>query len=153
LAVRGYVIAKTGWTLDYINGLPELHLLFVYHHLKKDEDHYWNEFGRHLGTTWEREQLERMLEPSKGNAPKNSRIFVPLSLVLNPDLPSILLGRPLGDRGAKNTPPGEPENRTTGGDGLYTGMALPGGEEIVNMGDLSKDEFFGLVAGAGMVKS
>ncbi len=153
MAVRGYVIAKTGWTLDYINGLPELHLLFVYHHLKKDEDNYWHEFGRHLGTTWERETLERMLEPGKGTPLKNSSIFVPLSLVLNPDLPSILLGRPLGDRGAQNTSPGEPAKSTNSSDGLHTGMALPGGEEVVNMGDLSKEEFFGLVSSAGMVKS
>lgn len=148
MAVRGYVIAKTGWTLDYINGLPELHLLFVYHHLKKDEDNYWSEFGRHMGTTWERKVLESMLEPSKGNARTNPRIFVPLSLVLNPDLPSILLGRPLGDRGAQNTSPGKPN----GGDGLYTGMALPKGEEVINMGDLPKEEFFGLVSSAGMAK-
>lgn len=121
----------------------------MYHHLKKAEDHYWHEFGRHLGTTWERETLERMLEPSKGTRPKNSSIFVPLSLVLNPDLPSILLGRPLGDRGAQNTSPGKPK----GGDGLYTGMALPEGEEVINMGDLPKEEFFGLVSSAGMVKS
>jgi hypothetical protein len=153
LAVRGYVIAKTGWTLDYINDLPELHLLFVYHHLKKDEDNYWHEFGRHLGTTWERETLERMLEPSVGPRPKNATIFVPLSLVLNPDLPSILLGRPLGAKKSANTPQGGSEESASGSDGLHTSMALPGGEEIVNMGDLSKNEFFGLVASAGMVKS
>lgn len=148
MAVRGYVIAKTGWTLDYINSLPELHLLFVYHHLKKDEDNYWHNFGRHLGTTWDRETLERMTTPGDGSKNTNPRIFVPLSLVLNPALPSILLGKPIG--GAK--PPGGPtkDSSTKSGDGLSTGMALPGGEEVVNMGDLSKDEFFGLVASAGL---
>lgn len=145
MAVRGYVIAKTGWTLDYINGLPELHLLFVYHHLKKAEDHYWHEFGRHLGTTWERETLERMLEPSKGPAKKNSTIFVPLSLVLNPALPSILLGKPTGE----DNSPGDSANKG-GSDGLHTDMALPQGEDVINMGDLPKEEFFGLVASAGL---
>lgn len=132
-----------------MNSLEELHLLFVYHHLRKDEDNFWHEFGRHLGTTWERETLERMLAASKGTRSKNSSIFVPLSLVLNPDLPSILLGRPLGDRKVENTSSGKP---TKDGDGLSTGMSLPEGEKVVNMGDLSKEEFFGLVAGAGMMK-
>jgi hypothetical protein len=147
LAVRGYVIAKTGWTLDYMNSLPELHLLFVYHHLKADENRYWSEFGRHMGTTWERETLERMLETNNGPSKKNSSIFVPLSLVLNPALPSILLGRPQGEA---KSPGDAPVKKDGGGDGLYTGMALPKGEEVVNMGDLPKEEFFGLVAGAGM---
>jgi hypothetical protein len=29
-------------------------------------------------------------------------------------------------------------------------MAIPRGEEVVNMGDLPKEEFFGLVARAGL---
>jgi len=131
-----------------MNSLPELHLLFVYHHLKKDESNYWNEFGRQMGTTWERATLERMLETSKGPLKKTSSIFVPLSLVLNPALPSILLGKTSGDANS----PGEAP-RKDGGDGLYTGMALPQGEEVINMGDLPKDEFFGLVASAGMANT
>lgn len=132
-----------------MNSLPELHLLFVYHHLKKDESNYWNEFGRQMGTTWERATLERMLETSKGPPKKTSSIFVPLSLVLNPALPSILLGKPQGE---DNSPGATPVKRE-GGDGLYTGMALPKGEDVINMGDLPKEEFFGLVAGAGLAST
>lgn len=120
----------------------------MYHHLKKDEGTYWHNFGRHLGTTWDRETLERMTTPGDGSPNTNSTIFVPLSLVLNPELPAILLGKPAG---GDKSPGGPTEGSSTrSGDGLSTGMSLPGGEEVVNMGDLSKEEFFGLVSSAGL---
>lgn len=121
-----------------------MHLLFVYHYLKKDEGDMWDRFGAHLGTLWDRETLQTLDAKPKGSHVQNDSIFVPLSLVVNPDLPNALLGK------KKNAPPGAAPRQS--GDGLYTEMALPEGEEVVNMGDLPREEFFGLVASAGLVK-
>ena len=148
MAVRGYVLAKTGWTLEYINRLPETHLLFAYHHLRKTDEESWDRLGSHLGTLWDREALMALQRQVAGDGDKSSTIFVPLSLVVNPELPDALLGK----QSATSASPGEPVSRTSRGDGLHTAMAMPEGDEVINMGDLPKDEFFGLVAQAGLAK-
>jgi hypothetical protein len=143
LAVRGYVLAKTGWTIEYINKLPELHLLFAYHHCKKAEEDTWDRLGAHLGTLWEREALKILQSKKQGSHLENDTVFVPLSLVINPELPNALLGEPSSSSGAPAT------SQQTGGDGLLTAMAIPEGEETVNMGDLPREEFIGLITNSG----
>jgi hypothetical protein len=122
-----------------------MHLLFVFHWLKKEEGEQWNRFGAHLGTLWDRDTLKALDEKPKGSHLQNDTIFVPLSLVVNPDLPNALLGKTKG----APAPPGATQQS---GDGLYTEMAMPEGDEVVNMGDLPKEEFVGLVASAGLAK-
>jgi len=146
LAVRGFVLAKTGWTLEYINQLPEVHLLFAYHHLRKAEDDDFGRLGAHLGTLWDREALMALQKQVAGDGDKSETIFVPLSLVVNPELPDALLGK----QSANSAPRGEPVSHSS--DGLHTAMAMPEGDEVINMGDLPKEEFFGLVAQAGLAK-
>ena len=106
----------------------------------------WDRFGAHLGTLWDRDTLQALDAKPKGSHVQNDTIFVPLSLVVNPDLPNALMGKKSG----APTPPGEPARQS--GDGLHTEMAMPEGDEVVNMGDLPKEEFFGLVANAGLAK-
>jgi len=81
-----------------------------------------------------------------GAKPENSRIFVPLSLTINPDLPNALLGK------ATNQPtaPQSSEAALPASDGLNTGMSLPTDTEVVNMATLSKDEFLGIIGRAGL---
>lgn len=148
MAVRGYVLAKTGWTLEYINRLPETHLLFAYHHLRKADEETWDRLGSHLGTLWDREALVALQRQVAGDGDASDTIFVPLSLVVNPELPDALLGK----NAAPSASPGEPVPRPSSGDGLHTEMAMPEGDEVVNMGDLPKEEFFGLVSQAGLAK-
>lgn len=147
MAVRGYILAKTGWTLEYINSLPEVHLLFAYHHLKKSDEDTWDRLGSHLGTLWEREALLALQQHVSGTGEATPHVFVPLSLVMNPELPDALLGKK--KEGSSVSPGG---SIPSSGDGLHTEMAMPEGEEVVNMGDLPKEEFFGLVAQAGLAK-
>lgn len=149
MAIRGYVLAKTGWTLDYINELPETHLLFSYHYLKKDDGEAWERLGAHLGTLWDRKTLQALDEKAKGSHLQNDSIFVPLSLVVNPDLPNALLGK------EKDAPQGDSTRpaATSKGDGLLTEMAMPEGDEVVNMGDLPREEFMGLVTSAGLANT
>jgi hypothetical protein len=129
-----------------MNGLPITQLLFVYHYLKKDDDEYWDRLGSHLGTLWDKESLRILSEKPSGSGTRNPRIFVPLSLVVNPELPNALLNRQPADG------PSAPRGTSTpNGDGLCTAMPLPEGEEVVNMGNLSKEEFFGLIHNVGLL--
>lgn len=146
MAVRGFILAKTGWTLEYINSLSELHLLFAFHWLNKVEEDTWERLTSHLGTVWDRDTLE-MLNSSTSSGTPGKKIFVPLSLSINPDLPAALLGKKPSDI---RSSPGEKASQQ--GDGLYTGMAMPEGDDVINMGDLPREEFMGLVANAGLTK-
>lgn len=123
--------------------------MFVYHWLNRTEEDYWERFGTHLGTLWDRVDLERMNSPSNKdkNSVKKDTIFIPLSLVMNPELPAALLGKNSNTKNTEQTSTTEPE-----GDDLRTGMPLPRDSEIVNMANLEKDEFFGLIANAGLTK-
>jgi hypothetical protein len=125
--------------LEYINKLPEAHLLFAYHWLQKDENEYWDRMGAHLGTLWDRDQLIRLMAAPKGSVGSSSRVFVPLSLVVNPDLPNALLGK---SKTGQDT--------DSSGDGLHTGMTLPEGDEVVNMAEMDKDEFLDVIGRSGL---
>lgn len=107
----------------------------------------WERFGAHLGTLWNRETLQALDEKPQGSHTQNDTIFVPLSLVVNPDLPNALLGK---DTGGAKAPPGATARQ--GGDGLHTEMAMPEGDEVINMGSLPREEFIGLVASSGLAK-
>lgn len=131
--------------MAYINGLPELHLAYVHHYLKKKDNDYWDRLGSHLGTLWQRADLERLTQPASAEPRElSSRIFAPLSLIINSDLPNALLGKKKGQP--------QPASGTQG-HGLNTAMPLPKGEEIVNMADLSKENFLGVIAGARLSSS
>jgi hypothetical protein len=125
-----------------------MHLLFAYHWLSKVEEDTWNRLGNHLGTLWDREALLALQSEVSGSGTPQNRIFVPLSLSINPELPDALLGKSKG----RTTSPGE-HGSPNKGDGLHTEMAMPEGAEVVNMGDLPKEEFFGLVASAGLTNT
>jgi hypothetical protein len=150
LAVRGFVLAKTGWTLEYINKLPETHLLFAYHWLSKVEEDTWDRLTSNLGTIWDRETLLTLQSKVSGSHVGGDKVFVPLSLVMNPELPDALLGKKNAAAAGPTVPEGTP---TQAGDGLHTGMALPEGDEVVNMGELPKNEFFGLISQAGLANT
>lgn len=102
--------------------------------------------GAHLGTLWDREDLTALQEQVAGAGDRSPTVFIPLSLVVNPELPDALLGKvKSGDPATRG------DNRPSpAGDGLHTEMAMPEGDEVVNMGELPKDEFFGLVSQAGL---
>jgi hypothetical protein len=78
----------------------------------------------------------------------SDRIFVPLSLVINPDLVEGLLGK--GKKGANQPTSTDQTDPLPSGDGLNTGMALPSSEEVVNMASLPKDEFLNVIRAGGL---
>jgi hypothetical protein len=100
---------------------------------------------------WSRSELVRMSTAEPGAKPGSDRIFVPLSLVINPDLVDGLLNKAKKD---PNQPPSV-SGGTDGaplppGDGLNTGMSIPTGEEVVNMATLPKDEFLNVIRQGGL---
>jgi hypothetical protein len=123
-----------------------MHLLFAYHWISKVDNDQWKRLSKHLGTVWDRSTLEMLNSSGSGTrGTPSERLFIPLSLSMNPDLPEALLGK------KKSTGPAPPGGSSSqAGDGLRTEMALPAGEEVVNMGDLPKNEFIGLVSQAGL---
>ena len=97
---------------------------------------------------WDREELARLTAAPGGSPNLDSRVFVPLSLVVNPDLPNALLGKKKsGEQMAQPAPQGE----IPASDGLNTGMSLPTDSEVVNMAELPKDEFLGIIARSGLI--
>lgn len=124
-----------------------MHRLFAFHWLSKVDDDTWERLSSHLGTVWDREELMALQDSTPRSGKPQNKVFVPLSLSINPDLPDAILGKKKS--GDSVSPEGEPRSS---GDGLHTGMALPEGDEVVNMGELPKNEFIGLVSQAGLAK-
>jgi len=128
-------------------------MLFTYHWLQKAENDYWDRFGRHLGTVWnvkELVELKNNINQKSKERIQTDTIFVPLSIVMNPELPSALLGNEnQADVKKVNT---NVKNISNNGDELRTEMPLPRDADIVNMANLEKEEFFGLIANAGLSK-
>jgi len=117
--------------------------MFSYHWLRKVDKDQWKSLGSQLGTMWSRSELLRLNEAPAGVSEGTDTVFVPLSLVINPNLVEGLMTK------AKEGPSPQGSESTSaplpGGDGLNTGMALPAGEEVVNMALLPKDEFLNVI--------
>ncbi len=122
--------------------------MFCYHWCKKVESDQWDNLGLQLGTMWSRSELLRLSEAKPGAKEGSDRIFVPLSLVINPDLVDGLLQRAKKSENQPTSTSGE--TPLPSGDGLNTGMSLPVGEEVVNMAELPKDEFLNLIKSSGL---
>lgn len=117
--------------------------------MKKADEDYWDLFGTHLGTLWSRSELEqvRANRDKSGKTPATDKVLVPLSLVMNPDLPDAILGKkPERGSGSQRNP----DDPLPSGDGLNTGMPLPTDTEVVNMSELSKEEFLGIISRSGL---
>jgi hypothetical protein len=119
--------------------------MFVYHWLVKVDRDQWDKLGIQLGTTWKRSELERLDTAPAGAKEGSDTIFVPLSLVINQDLVEGLLNN-------AGRSPSQPSTGSSprAGDGLHTGMALPAGEEVINMATLPKDEFLNVIRAGGL---
>jgi hypothetical protein len=127
LALRGYVIARTG-RLPTDRAFQELSrneplLRFTAHWLQKRDAELTDLVMKLLGTTWSREDVTRMAE-NKSAPPDN--VFLPLSLAVNAELGEQLREMFRVGKGAFI------------GGGEY--MPQPG-EQVVQLGDLPVDDF------------
>ena len=84
-------------------------LYFVYHHMRKHDDDNYEKLGLMLGTYWDENTLNGLLNSSEdGELPK--QFILPLTQVLDPELKDKL--RPRYMVGGEELKPGEekPEN-------------------------------------------
>jgi hypothetical protein len=127
LALRGYVIARTG-CLPTDRSFQELSrneplLRFTAHWLQKREADVSEMVMRLLGTSWSREEVQRMADNK--SAPPDE-VFLPLAMAVNPEL-----GEQLREM-----------FRVGKGAFIGGGEYLPGqGEQVVGLGDLPVDQF------------
>lgn len=97
-------------------------LAFTAHWLRKTQEEWWDRTARFLGVLWTREEVARMNQPGSG---QTDECFIPLSLGVNPGLFEQL--QSIFHLGSKLI-----------GQGEYQPGA---GEEVVEMSDMSPDEF------------
>jgi hypothetical protein len=125
--------------------------MFTYHWLKKVDKEQWNRLGSQLGTMWSRSELLRLNDAPTGVGEGSDTVFVPLSLVINPDLVEGLMSKAKEGPNQQSTGPTSTPSAPMGrGDGLNTGMSLPSGEEVVNMATLPKNEFLDVIRAGGL---
>lgn len=100
--------------------------------LAKKESDWFERLGHLLGTEWSREQVERLVNPKQG-ATVPDKMFLPLSLAINPDLTEWL----------------KQIFKVGQGQHIGGGEYVPGaGESVEELGDLSKDEWMKWIGGA-----
>jgi hypothetical protein len=128
LALRGYVISKTG-CLPTDPAFQELSrneplLQFTVHWLQKGESDLMDALMRLLGCVWHREDVVKMLKGETAAAP--DRVFLPLAMGCNPQL-----GEQLKEL-----------FRLHKGKFIGAGEYQPSqGEQVIELGDLPVDEF------------
>jgi len=120
--------------------------MFAYHWLQKVEKDQWNRLGSQLGTMWSRSELLRLKDTPAGAREGSDTIFVPLSLVINPDLVEGLMNKQ--GKAPNQQPAGAAP--LPSGDGLSTGMSIPLGEDVINMATLPKDQFLDVIRKGGL---
>lgn len=110
---------------------PEL-TAFTYYWLQKSEEDFYSRLSKILGTNWTHEELLSFKEAknkSNSSSNKDSDVFVPLALAINPDFLNGYLDK-------------------MGGGGAYVeGYKPQEGEEIVSLGDMTPKEFKNMYKG------
>ncbi len=130
LALRGFIIARTG-VLPTDPSFRELSqsrelLEFTAHWLQKRDTDLLDSIAKMIGTVWTRDQVARMTEEgASAAAPKE--LFIPLAAAINPEIIDWL----------KKTLRVSAAGEFIGG-GEYHPAA---GEEVVELGDLPREEF------------
>ena len=123
-------MARGNYTFEEIRKMSDIELLFLQHYqelIKKEQEEF---FISSLGIVWDKKSFEEKLE--KDNKPIE-KLFIPLSVAVNPDILDYVKKQFNVSKIGKST--------MIGG-GEY--MPRPG-EEIISMGELSKDEFMKLI--------
>jgi hypothetical protein len=109
---------------------PEL-TAFTYYWLQKSEEDFYSRLSKILGTSWTHDELVSFKEAkgkSNSSADKDSDVFVPLALAINPDFLNGYLDK-------------------MGGGTFVEGYKPQADEEIVSLGDLTPKEFKSMYKG------
>jgi len=123
-------MARGNYTFDEIRKMSDIELLFLQHYqeiIKKEQEEF---FINSLGIVWDKKSFEEKLETGGKSIEK---LFIPLSVAVNPDILDYVKKQFNISKKGKSSIVG-------GGDYL----PKPG-EEIISMGELSKEEFMQLI--------
>lgn len=124
-------MARGGYTFEDIRKMSDVELLFLKHYqevIKKEQEEF---LVSSLGIVWDKKSFEDKMD--KGDKPIE-KLFIPLSVAVNPEVLDYVRKQfKLGKGGGK--PP-----LIGGGDYIPKQ-----GEEVVSMGDLSKEDFLRLI--------
>ena len=124
-------MVRGGYTPDEISKMSALDLLFINHYqelLETERQKFWTDT---LGVIWEAEEFNKPQVVNNTNTGKPDRIFIPLSMAVNPEIITTIKENLGLTKDGKKA-------RTFVGGGDYVPKD---GEQITSMGDLSKDDF------------
>ena len=136
-------MARGGYTPDDIRKMDELEILFIFHHqelaIYEQQDFLTNV----LGVVWDKNNLVESLKETKTKTRKAlEKIFIPLSLAINPDVMDFVQAQfGLGGKAGKVSSDGVIGNPFIAG-GEY--MPKPG-DVIMSMDHMSKEDFMSLI--------
>jgi hypothetical protein len=88
LLLRGFIIARKDWSIEYINSLDNETLHFVAYWLTKKEKDFFEYLGSMLGTNWNKEKLRALFASGTGAQP--DEFLLPLAHLIAPNLKEIL---------------------------------------------------------------
>lgn len=132
------VMARGGYTFDDIRQMSTSEITFLYHYQRLVVQEQQQFLVSTLGVVWDRESVSQVSAESGSNstpAAPLTKLFIPLSLAINPDVADFVKSQ-FGVSGAS---PGKAPY-IAGGDYIPKSN-----ENIVSMGELSRDEFLEMI--------
>lgn len=123
-------MVRGGYTPDEVKKMSETDILFINHYqelLETEQQKFWTDA---LGVVWEADEFNKPKSVVTSTG-KPDRIFIPLTMAVNPDIVNTIKENLGLTKDGKKT-------QTFVGGGDYVPKE---GEQIVSMGDISKDDF------------
>ena len=115
--LRGFILARKDWSIEYINSLDNETLHFVAYWLTKKEKDFFEYLGSMLGTNWNKEKIKALF--ASGTGTQSDEFLLPLAHLIAPNLKEML------------------KPAVQMGDGLHTDIE----GEIQPLTDMPKEEF------------
>ena len=135
LSLRGYVMARGGYTPDDIRKMTYEEILFIHHYQNRTDEERQNFLNTVLGVVWSAEEFIEKPQPAGARPPVDTgppdKMFIPLSMAINPELVQRVkesLGLAKGGNAGKSV--------------IGGGDYMPKENEVIHsMADMSKAEF------------
>jgi len=139
-------MARGGYTPNEIREMEYLEIMFIYHYQEQSIYEQQQFLTSILGVVWEKDKIVSSLEESKKNVggvkKPLDKLFIPLSLAVNPDVMDFVQSQfGVGGKLGKVSPDGVIKNPYIAG-GEYIPKA---GEVIMSTESMPKDDFLNLI--------
>lgn len=123
-------MARGGYTVRDLIDMTDEQISFIYHYQNLVEQKREDFLASALGVMWSKEDFKK----GEGSGPPPDKVFLPLSVALNPNVSSYVSGLfgMSGTSGEKASAPPE-------------GYRPEEGEEVVSMSSLDKDSFLKMI--------